>query len=72
MCHWKAYIEYTSPILTQSLFSFLFRLDAFHRLEAVTRSHTLLQDELENKEAELQRLRAAEEKSRASITVRAI
>lgn len=44
-------------------------LDAFHRWENTSRELSLLQDEHKGKEKEFERLRAAEEKSRATVTV---
>ena len=45
-------------------------LDAFHRWEKSTSDLKLLKEELETKDLEIERLRAAEEKSRATISVR--
>lgn len=45
-------------------------LDAFHRWENTSRELNLLQDEYKGKETEFERLRAAEEKSRATVAVR--
>jgi len=45
-------------------------LDAFHRWEKSTSDAKLLKEELENKDLEIERLRAAEEKNRATISVR--
>ena len=45
-------------------------LDAFHRWENTSRELEHIRDEYKNKESELERVRAAEEKNRATVSVR--